>query len=149
MMNVVNDQMKGAQGNIFYNFSITFLKHCILEADSTWFLNIVVILIAIPILNQCVVPFLREYRPNILQKVMIGYILVIVASVSMLIIIEVGERHNGKVFYENYTNACIFIIMADQTSAVNIKLAVPSITLMVPGILVSLAEVFICISCKR
>ena len=142
--------MKGAQGSIFYNFSIEILERCKFESDSTWFLNYVVILIAIPILNQCLVPFLREYRPSILQKIMIGYILVIVASVSLLIIIGVGEHHNGNAFYGNYTNACIFIVanensVADQSS---IKLAVPSMTLIVPGILVSLAEVFICISCK-
>ena len=150
-MNVVNTQMKGAKGSIFYNFNITFLERCEFEANPTWFLNVVVILIAIPILNQFLVPFLREYRPNILQKIIIGYVLVIVASVSMLIIIGVGEHHNGGEFYKNYTSMCIFI-EADPNTTVNhsnlMLLPVPAVTLIVPGILVSLAEVFICISCK-
>ena len=147
MVNVVGVQVQATQGGTFFKFSTEFLKQCQFEANSTWVLNIAVVLITIPILNQCLVPFLREYRPSMLQKIMIGYLLAIFSSVSMLAVIEVGEsvlRHNDN--YENSTHLCIF--SADLDDPDYVKLPVHSWTIMVPHILTSVAEVFINISCK-
>ena len=66
----------------------------------------------------------------------------------MLAIIEVGEsmlHHSGH--YENSTRECIFIADFDNDPDY-IKLPVRSWTIIVPHILISVAEVFINISCK-
>ena len=149
MVNIIGIQVQGAQGGTLLKFSTEILKQCQFEANFTWVLNIAVVLVTIPILNQCLVPFLREYRPNMLQKIVIGYLLAIFSSVSMLAIVEVGEsilRHNGR--YENSTHTCIFIADFDN-DANYIKLPIQSWTIIVPHLLTSVAEVFINISCKR
>ena len=148
MVNVIGIEVQGAEGGNFHKFSTEFLKECQFEANFTWVFNIAVILIAIPILNQCLVPFLREYRPSMLQKIIIGYLLAIFSSVSMLAIIEIGEsilRHSER--YENSSRECIFVTDFDNDPDY-IKLPVSSWTIIVPNVLTSIAEVFINISCK-
>ena len=148
MVNIIGVQVQGMLGGTLFKFSTGFLKECQFEANFTWVLNIAVVLITILILNQCLVPFLREYRPNMLQKIAIGYLLAILSSVSMLAIIEAGEsilRHNGR--YENSTHSCIFIADFDNDPDY-IKLPEHAWTIIVPHLLMSVAEVFINISCK-
>lgn len=83
-----------------------------------------------------------------LQKIVVGYLLVILSSVSMLAIIEVGEsvlRHDGR--YENSTRQCIFLTDFDNDPDYT-KLPVHSWTIIVPHVLTSVAEILINISCK-
>ena len=148
MVNVIGIEVQGTHGGTFFTFSTAFLKECQFETNFVWILNVVVILITVPILNLGLIPFLREYRPSILQKIVIGYLLAIFSYISMLAIIEVGEsmlHHSGH--YENSTRECIFIADFDNDPDY-IKLPVRSWTIIVPHILISVAEVFINISCK-
>ena len=138
--------MQGTQQGRLFNFSTEFLKHCHLETNSTHvLLNVAAILITILILNQCLVPFLREYRPNMLQKIMIGYLFVILSCVSMLTIVGVGE---SMLHLSDRHNTCIFTANLSDSASNCIKLPVNPWTIMVPCILTSVAEVFINISCK-
>ena len=144
IVNIIGVQVKGMEGSLF-KFNTMFLKQCQLDSSSTWILNVGVILVAIPILNQCIVPFLREYRPNMLKKIAIGYLLAILASVCMLTINEVGEtmlRRGGH--FENATQMCIFI---DLDNNEYLKLPVHSWTVIIPSVFISVAEVFINVSC--
>ena len=81
------------EGGSLLVFSAVLLKHCTFDSNFTWILNVVVILVAIPLLNLCVVPYLREYRPNMLKKIAIGYLFVVLTSVCMLVIILAGEKY--------------------------------------------------------
>ena len=149
MVNVIGIEVQGAQGRTFFEFSTGILQQCQFETNFTWILNVVTVLITIPILNQCLFPFLREYRPNILQKILIGYWLAILSYVSMLAIVEVGEsvlHHSGH--YANSTRECIFSVANFDNEPDYIKLPINSWTIIVPHILMSVAEVFINISCK-
>ena len=147
MVNIIGIEIQGTRGEIF-KFSTDFLKQCQFDANSTWVFNVAVVLISIPILNQCLVPFLREYQPSMLQKILIGYLFDILSSVGMLAIIEVGEstlRHSGS--YQNSTRECIFLVNFDNNPDY-IKLPVHSWAITIPAVLTSIAEVFINISCK-
>ena len=138
------------EGESLLIFNAVLLKHCNFESKFTWILNVVVILVTIPLLNQCAIPFLREYRPNMLKKIAIGYLLVVLASVSMLAIIGVGEnilklRYSDGIF-ENSTRMCLFSNLDNPSF---IKLPVYPLSVTVPHVLISVAEIFINISCKN
>lgn len=129
-------------------FNAVLLKHCNFDSNFTWILNVVVILVTIPVLNQCAIPFLREYRLNMLKKIAIGYLLVVLASVSMLAIIGVGENilEYSDGGFENSTRMCLF---SDLGHRGFIKLPVHPLSVTVPHVLISVAEIFINISCKH
>ena len=139
-------------GGTFFTFNEGLLRHCQFNGTFTWSLNIAVILIFIPVLNQCLVPFLREYRPNTRKKIAIGYTLVVLASVSMMAIVgagelELGHMHTADHRVKNSTREmmCLF---TDMDKAGWDAIPVSSWVMIVPHFLVSLAEVFINISCK-
>ena len=127
------------------------LRDCSFNSSFTWVFNISVILITIPVLNQCLVPFLREYKPNMRKKIAIGYLLVVLASVCMVAMIGAGERelrsHGGDI-NGNSTRLLSLCLFSDLDESDYIPLPVRSWVIVVPHFLVSVAEVFINVSCK-
>ena len=151
-MNIVGVQIKGMAGGTFFTFSKGLLKQCHFDSNFTWSFNIAVILISIPVLNQCLVPFLREYRPNMRKKIAIGYTLVVLASVCMMAIVGAGEleldhMHTVDHKIKNSTRE-IMCLFTDMDKPGWDTIPVRSWVMIVPHFLVSLAEVFINISCE-
>ena len=137
------------RGRPFFVVDAMLLGHCHFDSDFSWILNVAVVLVTILFLNHCVVPFLREYRPNMLKKIGIGYMLVILTSVCILAIIGAGEnglRHDGRHGYRNATQMCIF---SDLNERGYVKLPIHYGMIVIPHILISMAEVFINVSCKH
>ena len=120
---------------------------CSFTDGSVWIFNIAVILIAIPILNQCVFPFLREYTPNMQKRIGFGYILTILAPFLLLVLSSVGfgilsSRGQGQ----NATMSCMFSDSSTTPTQGQVRLPVNSVFILLPHMTVSIAEVFVIVA---
>ena len=137
-----------------FSFTVDILNHCTVSDSFVWIVNIAVILITIPVLNQCIFPFLRNYTPNMLKRIGIGYILTILSIIALLLITLVGQaivpRHERltNVMY-NSTQGCMFTEkdMVHPTPGF-VYLPINSFLTVIPHVIVSLAEVFFSVSSK-
>ena len=131
-------------------FEVSVLDHCTVSDSFVWIVNIAVILITIPVLNQCIFPFLRNYTPNMLKRIGIGCVLIIFSVGALFLITLVGQsvlQHNGKLL--EATNSCMFTEDdMDHPGTEFIFLPVNSFLAMIPQVLLSLAEVFVNVSSK-
>ena len=120
---------------------------CSLTDDSVWLFNIGLILITIPILNQCVFPFLREYTPNMQKRIGLGYILTILAPFLLLILSSVGYGIlNSRGQGHKATMSCMFNENATTPPGGHVLLPVPSELVLLPHATVSIAEVFVIVA---
>lgn len=111
----------------FLRFSIT--SECTLQS-AQWGTNILTIIIVIPILNQVVYPCLREYTPNMLKRIGIGYFLALISPLIMALIEGFGHHVNKQCMFVNHD-------VSMETSAWLI---------LIPQTTINLAEVFIAVS---
>lgn len=136
-MNVIETQVK------FMNGPYIFVA-CGVSDSSVWVVNISVITLAIPIINYCLYPFLREYTPNMRKKIGIGHILTFLSPLVFLILSSVGFTNLVNVgFGEAATNSCMFNPLPSD-----IKNPISSVYILIPHILISLAEIFVIVSSK-
>lgn len=117
-----------------------------------WIVNIAVILITILLLNQCIFPLLRNYTPNMLKRIGIGYVLTILSVITLLVITFVGqdilEQKNFNHTAHMYTQ-CMFTDknMEDPHSDF-VFLPINSFVSVIPHGLLSIAEVFFSVTSK-
>ena len=122
---------------------ITVSQEC--EGDSSvWIVNAAFIWVAIPVINYFLYPFLREYSPNMRKRIGIGHILAFLSPLVFLVLSSVGfstltqQGHGGAA-----TNSCIF---NSSSLEVSTTLPISSVYILIPHLLISLAEIFIIVS---
>ena len=123
------------------NFSIGSLKHCGSTQSSVWLLNVVSILLIIPLLDKIVFPCLREYTPNMLKRIGIGYFISIISPLTLLVLEGVGHHQSGPSV--NTTQQCMF--KETQVPAAD-PLELSSAWVVLPHFFITLTEIFIYIS---
>ena len=126
------DHMRG--GQLLMNFSIGSLKHCGSTQSSVWLLNVVSILLIVPLLDKIVVPCLREYTPNMLKRIGIGYFICILSPLILLVLEGVGHH-----LTRNATQKCMFK-EAQVPGADPLELS--SAWVVLPHFIITLAEIF-------
>ena len=119
------------------NFSIGSLKHCGSTQSSVWLLNVVSILLIIPLLDKIVFPCLREYTPNMLKRIGIGYFLSILSPLILLVLEGVG--HHQSELSGNATQQCMF--NETQVPAAD-PLELSSAWVVLPHFFITLTEIF-------
>lgn len=96
-------------------------------------INLAIIVVFIPIMDQLIFPFLRDFTPSTLKRVGIGFASLVLASfISMLY-----ETVNYHVSHSNYK--CMFNL---NTSLDN-TLSVPFWMFLLPQFLLSLSRILI------
>ena len=80
---------------------------CYPSPTSVWIFNVVIILISIPILDQCIYPYLRQYTPNMLKRFGISYVLLIV-SASIFCVYETIGHHALSQGSSDSSQSCMF-----------------------------------------
>ena len=133
-----DNHMQG--GQLFMNFSLGILKQCGTTDSSLWLVNVVSILVIIPLLDKLVFPCLREYTPNMLKRIGIGYSLSILSPLILLVIEGVGHHQPGLSM--NATQQCMF----QETGVPADPLELSSAWVALPHLFITLTEVFIFIS---
>ncbi len=129
VLNAITTQIK-------YMTVPSYINTLIGSCTSVWVVNIVFIVLAIPVINYCLYPFLREYTPNMQKRIGIGHFLVFLSPFFLLILSSVGFAHVGSQS-EVATHSCM-----------PIHLGISSYYILIPHVLASLAEIFIVISSK-
>jgi len=123
------------------NFSFGSLKHCGSTQSVAWLLNVVSILVIIPLLDKLVFPCLREYTPNMLKRIGIGYFLSILSPLVLLVLEGVG--HHQSELSVNTTQQCMF--KETQVPGAD-PLELSSVWVVLPHFFITLTEIFIYIS---
>lgn len=145
IVNVIAIQVKHMNGSFIVPNTD---KTCSFSDSSVWVFNIATILIAIPILNQCVFPFLREYTPNMRKRIGVGYVMTILSPFILLIISIVGYAQlSSRGESGNATMSCMFVQNSTNSSS-NVKLPINSLFTLLPHLTVSLAEMFAIVAGK-
>ncbi len=121
--------------------TVPYINTLIGSCTSVWVVNILFIVLAIPIINYCLYPFLREYTPNMQKRIGIGHFLVFLSPFFLLLLSSVGFSRVGSQS-EVATHSCMFV----NTSLLPIHLDISSYYILIPHVLASLAEIFIVIS---
>ena len=86
---------------------LPLLGDCRPSPASVWTFNNVAILIAIPILDQCIYPCLRQYTPNMLKRFGISYVLLII-SAGILCLYETIGHHALSHGTSDSNQSCMF-----------------------------------------
>ena len=106
--------------------------HCSPSTTSVWTFNVVMILIAIPIIDQCLHPCLRQYAPNMLKRFGISYVLLIISAGILCTYETIGHR-----MHTFSKNSCMF--EREEEDNLNISAWLT----LVPITFVSLGEIFL------
>lgn len=117
-------------------------RGCTFRTSVTWSFNVLAVLIFIPIINYCILPFLREYAPTMLLKIAIGIGILILAVCSLLGLVAAQFTEFSK---HNQNLTCLFHTSSAQSQD---ELPLSIWWLLLPYSLVSLAEVLINVSSK-
>ena len=133
-----DDHMQG--GQLLGSFSLGILKHCRTTEFSVGLVNVAGILLTIPLLDKLVFPCLREYTPNMLKRIGIGYSFSILSPIALLVIEGVGHHQPGLSM--NATQQCMF----KETDVPSDLLELSSAWVLLPHLLITLTEVFTFIS---
>ena len=108
------------------------VKECPISGTSWWAINVVIIVVLIPLLNQCLYPYLREYTPSMLKRIGIAYFMIFLTPLILLLYEGIGHHASGG-------EHCIFLHNSE-------KLEISSWLLLLPIFTISVGEVFISIS---
>jgi len=127
----------------FNHMSDSYLQdtnfHC---TPSVWVFNMVAILMTIPLLDQFLYPFLRHYVPNMLKRIGIGYILLIVSATLLILYEGIGHNVNQPNTVGSNATLCMF----EETSETKEHLELSSWLVLLPYVLISVAEVFVMVT---
>ena len=105
---------------------------------SVWIFNIVIILIAIPILDQCIYPYLRQYTPNMLKRFGISYVLLIISAGILCLYETIGHHAYSS---SESSQSCMFDSGSNGGS--NIHMHMSAWLILFPIGLASFAEIFL------
>ena len=109
---------------------------CYPSPTSVWIFNVVIILISIPILDQFIYPYLRQYTPNMFKRFGISYVLLIV-SAGIFCLYETIGHHALSHGSSDSSQSCMF-----NDSEQNVIQMSAWLTLL-PLVLVAVAEIFL------
>ena len=118
------------------------ILYCTPSDLSVWVINVVVILLTIPFLDQCLYPFLRHYVPNMLKRIGIGYILLLVSAMLLILYEGIGHHVNLPKTLSSNETLCMF----DETSETKEHIEMSSWLVLLPFVFVSVAEVFVMVT---
>ena len=137
VVNAITSQTKYMAGP----YIDTLIQSC--TSTGIWVVNILFIVLAIPVINYCLYPFLREYTPNMQKRIGIGHFLLFLSPFVLLLLSSVGfARLYNEGQSEAATHSCMFV----NTSSLPIHLDISSYYILMPHILASLAEIFIVVA---
>ena len=137
-MNIIPSQIKNMNGTFVISSGTD--NSCTFSDTFTWSFNIGLILLVVPILNFVVFPLLREYTPNMQKRIGMGYILAILSPLTLLIISSMGYVMLTAAG-EDPSHSCFL-----HESASQVHIPINSWTVLLPHLVISLAEVFVMIS---
>jgi dipeptide/tripeptide permease len=99
---------------------------------NVWIFNVVTVLVAIPLMDQCLYPFLRQFAPNMLKRFGLSYILLL-CSVGLLCLYEI-LGHN--VIHQLSKKYCMF----NRNQEV---MPMSAFWILIPVILAAIGEIFL------
>lgn len=136
--------------NITIIHSMDVLQGCTVSYSVFSTVNIFVILAVIPLLNQCVFPFLRNYTPNMLKRIGVGCVLIVLSTITLLTLTTIGQSVLDKQgLLNNATEYCMFTETdMDDPDPGFVLLPLSSFLSLIPQLLISVAEVFVNVSSK-
>ena len=121
--------------------------HCSFPLND-WAFNVWTILIAIPIFDQCVYPFLRQFAPNMLKRFGISYILLIISTGVLCVFEIVGHIAQDSNQSSNPAANCMFdTTFREQHKCGDHRdhfvLPLSAYLVLVPVVMGSIAEIFL------
>ena len=119
-------------------------NHCSFKLNE-WAFNVWIILLAIPIIDQCVYPFLRQFAPNMLKRFGMSYIL-LVCSAGILCLFEIiGHRAQRESSDAAAAANCMFdtTFAEEHQCAHHEDLYLSAYLTLVPIFMASIAEIFL------
>ena len=129
----------------FNHMKNSYLRHsklpCTPSELTVWVFNTVTILIFIPILDQCVYPCLREYVPNMLKRIGLGYLILLFSTIVLVLYETIGYHVDVPATRDSNTTSCMF----DKTQPVEV-VSMSSWLILVPYVFIALAEVFVMVT---
>ena len=132
MTSVMKFQLRHMRG--LYVLFPQHISNCATSPTSVWVYNIATILVAIPVIDLCLHPCLRQYAPNMLKRFGMGYVLLI-TSVALLCLFEV-VGHNALGSHRHIS--CLF---KDDDDATTMSLS--KWLALIPIIILSIGEIFL------
>ena len=147
------DRMKG--GTSLFNFKVGVEK-CQSSDTSAWIVNIIVIIAFIPILNHIVIPLLREFTPNMLKRMGIGYIAAVITPLMLAVVNGVGHHLLVKQHHSNSSLSSLSDAISpnDNSSAYcmftdsGVVVPISSWVIILPHLTITITEIFVNISSK-
>lgn len=124
----------------FLNIRFSLPVDCSDPTIPHWIVNVLTIVSVVPLLDQVVIPILREYSPSLLKRIGLGYIATVMTPVLLLVFEHVG--HHDAALPANVTAQCMFV---DGDFDVE-TLQLSSYVVILPYLLLSLGEIFVNIS---
>lgn len=132
-------------GGKLFSFGTSLFGECRVTDSFVWIINVCTILVVIPLLNNVIFPFLREYTPNMLKRIGIGYIFAILSPFVLLLITSVGIGIlDSRGQLDNATETCLFTERdIREPSDGFVLLPVKSWLVIFPHVIITLSEVFL------
>jgi hypothetical protein len=124
-----------------HQWLIQNIGECSFTDNISHFTNVFVVLITIPILNNILYPFLREYLPSMMKRLGVGSALLFLSVFSMVIISAVGSRRISEqndiqcMFAANFSNTAVLKEYSYSE--------VPGSFIAIPQVFITLAEILI------
>ena len=122
-------------------FHLPLVGVCYPSPTSVWIFNIVTIMIAVPLIDQCLYPCLRQYTPNMLKRFGVSYVLLIV-SAGILCLYETIGHHTLPHSLSGPTQSCMFRDGSSESGEGG-DLHMSAWLTILPIVLVSFAEIFL------
>jgi dipeptide/tripeptide permease len=122
-------------------------NHCSFTLNE-WAFNVWTILVAIPIIDQFIYPFLRQFAPNMLKRFGVSYVLLI-CSVGVLCLLEiVGHSIDQQGRHSDSAANCMFdATFADEHKCTHHEdhsvMPLSAYLILVPVFMASIAEIFL------
>lgn len=136
------------------DFRITLTGNHMITFPFLQTISLLVLLLGVPFMNSCIFPFLRDYTPNMLRRIGLGYILAILSIICFLVITITGQEvHRAEeINHENATLhthlTCVFSNDASD-HAQYVRLPISVHYMVIPNVLMIFAEIFLNISGKQ
>ena len=125
------------------NSTNDLLNNCIFSDKFTFTFNSVTILFIIPLLVHIIYPFLREYVPNMLKRIGLGFFL---ASISVLMSLFLSAEGTKR----DHSSSCMFTANFSSWEERNSysNNPAPDYLIMIPHFFYTMAEIFINVTSK-
>ena len=131
--------------SLHFIFNVGSLGSCRFTDKFTLVSNVSLILLLVPLLNSLLYPFLREYVPNMVKRFGVGTVMAFLSLLSLLVISAVGSSGRDH----QPQQQCMFSANFSNSSIAYDYSSVSEYYIIIPHVLITLAEIFTNITSKR